>query len=220
MSSETVSIVNNSELIKHRSVTRLLTARRISRGEILAVGLVALAIYTGLLLKLPYRTPLVNSLLTLCTFSSFYLYLKLRLALQMPLTMILCLVFAIVIDVIGNQFGLFSQRIASVPYDTITHFLASGFSLLPVMWLLMELIRRYQYKLPLGFIAFFSVTTAFSLAAYYEITELLDERLFGGHRMWTPRDTSQDLAADLAGIIIAAIGYTLVIRRRRRQSYL
>ncbi len=220
MSSETVSMVNNSELIKHRSVTRLLTARRISRGEILAVGLVALAVYTGLLLKLPYRTPLVNSLLTLFTFSSFYLYLRLRLALQMPLNMILCLVFAMVIDVIGNQFGLFSQRIASVPYDAITHFLASGFSLLPVMWLLMELIRRNQYKLPLGFIAFFSVTTAFSLAAYNEITELLDERLFGGHRIWTPRDTSQDLAADLAGIIIAAIGYTLVIRRRRRQSYL
>jgi uncharacterized membrane protein YjdF len=86
------------------------------------------------------------------------------------------------------------------------------------MWLLMTVIRRYGYRLPLGLVAFFSATTAFSLAAYYEITELIDERLLGGQRLWTPRDSVQDLAADLLGIIIAAIWYSLAIRSRWRQD--
>jgi uncharacterized membrane protein YjdF len=130
--------------------------------------------------------------------------------------MVLCLVFSIALDVIGNRYGLFSQRIGLFPYDIVTHFAASGLSFVPVMWLVMKLIRRFDYRLPLGFVAFFSATTAFSLAGYYEITELIDERLLGGHRIWTPRDTVQDLAADFVGIVIAAVCYSLIIRRQWR----
>jgi uncharacterized membrane protein YjdF len=125
-------------------------------------------------------------------------------------------VLSLALDVIGNRYGLFSRRIALIPYDIITHFAASGLSFIPVMWLVMKLIRRFGYRLPLGFVAFFSATTAFSLAGYYEITELMDERLLGGHRIWTPRDTVQDLAADLVGIVIAAVCYGLAIRTRWR----
>jgi uncharacterized membrane protein YjdF len=123
-----------------------------------------------------------------------------------------------VLDVIGNRYGLFIRSFATIPFDIITHFTAIGLSFIPVMWLLIALIRRFNYRLPLGFIVFFSVTTTFSLAAYYEITELIDERLLGGQRIWGVRDTVQDLAADLAGIVVAAICYSLVIRRRRRQG--
>jgi uncharacterized membrane protein YjdF len=130
--------------------------------------------------------------------------------------MILCLVSSIALDVIGNQFGLFSMRFGLFPYDIITHFTVSGLSFIPVMWLLIKLIRRFGYRLPLGFVAFFSATTAFSLAGYYEITELIDERLLGGHRIWTPRDTVQDLAADLAGIVIAAVCYSIAVKKQWR----
>jgi len=130
--------------------------------------------------------------------------------------MIFCLVFSIAIDVIGNRYGLFSRMIGIFPYDIATHFAASGLSFIPVMWLLIKLICRYNYRLPLSFVAFFSATTAFSLAGYYEITELIDERLMGGHRIWTPRDTVQDLSADLAGIVIAAVCYGLMIRKQWR----
>jgi hypothetical protein len=188
--------------------------RSISKGEVLLAGLVALAMFTGLLLRLPYRSALLNGLLAGGVLTSFYFYLRLRLGIRLPMKLFSCFLFSIVIDMVGNQFGLFSTRIAAIPYDTITHFVTSGLSLLPVMWLLMELVRRFDYRLPLGFIAFFSVTTTFSLGAYYEITELLDERFFGGHRIWTPRDTVQDLAADLVGIIVAAVCYTLAIRNR------
>jgi uncharacterized membrane protein YjdF len=188
----------------------------ISKEEVLLVGVLALAGYTALLLKLPYRAPVLNALYSGLAFSSFYYYLRLRLRIRVPPRVLTCLVLSIVLDMIGNQFGLFSHRVALIPFDLIVHFTASGLSFVAVMWLLMGLFKRFGYRLPLGFIAFFSVTTAFSLAGYYEITELIDERVFGGQRIWNPRDTSQDLAADLIGIIIAAIAYTLLIKRRRR----
>lgn len=188
----------------------------ISKREVLLAGTLALLGYTALLLKLPYRTPVLNVLYSSLALGSLYCYLRLRLHMQVPFRVVLCLVVSILLDMIGNRYGLFSQRIAFIPYDIVTHFLASGLSLVAVMWILLGLIKRYDYRLPMGFVAFFSVTIAFSLAAYYEITELIDERIFGGHRIWNPRDTSQDLAADLTGIIIAAVVYTLLISTRRR----
>lgn len=192
---------------------------RVSKMEAALVVLVSLAMYTGLLLRLPYRSPVINTLFSACALSSFYYYLRLRLKIRVPWTMILCLTLSIVLDVIGNRYGLFSRRIALLPYDTITHFTASGLSFIPVMWLLMALIKRFDYRLPLGFIAFFSVTTAFSLAAYYEITELIDERLLGGQRIWGALDTVQDLAADLAGIVVAGLCCSLAIGTRRRLNH-
>lgn len=191
-------------------------SHRIAPAEALLACISALAVFTLLLLRLPYRLPVTNILLSTLALSSFYFYLRLRLNIRVPSFMILCLVFSIALDVIGNRYGLFSQRIGLFPYDIVTHFAASGLSFVPVMWLIIKLIRRFDYRLSLGFVAFFSATTAFSLAGYYEITELIDERLLGGHRIWTPRDTVQDLAADLVGIVIAAVFYSLIIRRQSR----
>ena len=187
---------------------------RIRSGEAWLVGTTALAIFTLLLLRLPYRSPVTNALLTALALSSFYSYLRLRLNIRVPVRIMMCLVVSILLDVIGNLFGLFSRRVMFIPYDIITHFAASGLSFIPVMWLVLTLMRRYGYRLPLGFVTFFSATTAFSLAAYYEITELIDERLLGGQRLWTPRDSVQDLAADLVGIVVAAVWYSRAIRSR------
>jgi hypothetical protein len=179
-------------------------------------SLAALAMYTLLLLRLPYRSPLANLLLSAVALSSFYFYLRLRLNIRPPMAIMLCLIVSIALDVVGNRYGLFSKRILAIPYDIITHTVSSGLSFVPVMWLLMKLIRGLGYRLPLGLLVFFSANTTFALAGYYEITELMDERLLGGQRIWTTRDTVQDLAADLTGIIVASICYGLVVRRRWR----
>ena len=207
---ESVNRVGTTELIKESA------ARHITPVEALLVCLSALAIFTVLLLRLPYRSPPTNILLSILALSSFYFYLRLRLNIRVPSLIILCLVFSIALDVIGNRYGLFSLRFGLFPYDIITHFAATGLSFVPVMWLVMKLIRRFGYRLPLGFVTFFSATTAFSLAGYYEITELMDEHFLGGHRIWTPRDTVQDLAADLVGIVVASVCYSLAIRTRWR----
>lgn len=208
----------SSNQVKPAGAARQSAPQRIGPGEVLLAGISALAVFTLLLLRLPYRSPITNILLSALALSSFYFYLRLRLNIRVPLAMILCLALSIVLDVIGNRYGLFSRRFASIPYDIITHFTASGLSFVPVMWFVITVIRRFGYRLPLGFVAFFSATSAFSLAGWYEITELIDERLLGGHRIWTPRDTVQDLAADLAGIVIAAVCYGLVMRTRWRMD--
>ena len=188
--------------------------QRIRSGEVLLAGISGLTVFTLLLLRLPYRAPITNLLLSTLALASFYLYFRLRLNIRVPVPFILCLVLSLLLDMIGNRFGLFSLRVMFIPYDIITHFAASGLSFMPVMWLMMELMRRFGYRLPVGLVAFFSATTAFSLAAYYEITELIDERLLGGQRLWTPRDSVQDLAADLVGIVIAAVCYGFSVRKR------
>jgi uncharacterized membrane protein YjdF len=220
MVSRLVSTTESSRRVELAGSVDKPESQRISPRETLLAALSALAIFTVLLLRLPYRLPITNILFSTLALGSFYFYLRLRLKIRVPAGMILCLVFSIAVDVIGNRYGLFSQRIGLFPYDIVTHFAASGLSFLPVMWLVIKIIRRFSYRLPLGFVTFFSVTTAFSLAGYYEITELIDERLLGGHRIWTPRDTVQDLAADLVGIVIAAVCYSLAIRMRWRTDNL
>jgi hypothetical protein len=204
----------SSNLPVARVVIKETSPHPISAGEVALASLAALAIFTLLLLRLPYRMPVTNIVLSAIALSSFYFYLRLRLKLLIPSAMIHCLVFSLALDMIGNRYGLFSVRFGLFPYDIITHFLTSALSFVPIMWLVMKVIRRFSYRLPAGLVAFFSATTTFSLAGYYEITELLDERLLGGHRIWTPRDTVQDLAADLSGIVVAAVCYGLAVRKR------
>ncbi len=218
MTVETVSTLGPPGQAGPLPATLTLDSRMPGKTEALLAGALALTAYTALLLRLPYRSMLINAFLGGLALTSFYLYVRLRLHIRLPLKVLLCLVLSIVMDVIGNQFGLFSRRIALVPYDIITHFTVSGLSFVPIMWLMTTLLNRSGYRLPPGLVAFFSLTTTFSLAAYYEITELIDERLLDGHRIWTPRDTVQDLAADLAGIFIAMIVYILAVRRQRRLS--
>jgi uncharacterized membrane protein YjdF len=215
MSSKSVASVRFSEQPKAVPIGDKPESPKITKAEVFLAGLLALSGYTALLLKLPYRTPVLNCIYSGLALGSLYYYLRLRLRMRIPSRVLICLVLAIAMDMVGNRYGLFSQRIAFIPYDIITHFTVSALSFVAVMWILIGLIKKFGYSLPLGFIAFFSVTIAFSLASYYEITELIDERIFGGHRIWNPRDTSQDLAADLTGIIIAAVAYTVWLRRRR-----
>ena len=53
--------------------------RRIGLGEALLVGISGLSVFTLLLLRLPYRAPITNLLLSTLALASFYLYLRLRL---------------------------------------------------------------------------------------------------------------------------------------------
>jgi len=213
MSSESEAIPGSPQEVAPRAVDKPV-AQPVSRSEALIAGLVALAIYSALLIRMPYRAPLTNGLYAGVALSLFYIYLRWRLDIRLPSFMLMGLVFGVFLDILGNQFNLFSRTFGFIAYDVFTHFTTAALSLIPVMWLLLALIKRFDYRLPLGFVALFSVTTTFSLSAYYEILELCDEKFFGGHRIWTTHDTVHDLASDLSGIVIAAICYALAIRRR------
>lgn len=93
-------------------------SHEISTWEILLAGLSALAIFTVLLLRLPYRSPVTNILLSTFALGSLYFYLRLRLNIRVPAAMILSLghrglthsfLFAMVLS--GLVVLLFFQRI-------------------------------------------------------------------------------------------------------------
>ena len=213
------AIISNSLKEVVPLTTERPVVQTVGRSEVLLAGLITLAIYSALLIRMPYRASLVNGLYAGAALSVFYFYLRWRLDIRLPSLMLLGLVFGVFLDIIGNRFNLFSRTFGFLAYDVFTHFATAALSLIPVMWLLLALIKRFDYRLPLGFIAFFSITTTFSLSAYYEILELCDEQFFGGHRIWTTHDTVHDLASDLSGIVIAAIFYTFAIRKRWRLDH-
>jgi len=218
MSPESGVITRSLQEVVPRA-TKQAVVQLVSRSEALLAGFIALVIYSALLIRMPYRASLANGLYAGAALSAFYVYLRWRLSIRLPAVMVLGLVFGVFLDIIGNRFNLFSRTFGFIAYDVFTHFTAAALSLVPVMWLLLALIKRFDYRLPLGFITFFSVTTTFSLSAYYEILELCDEQFFGGHRIWTTHDTVHDLASDLCGITLAAIIYWLVIRKRWRLDH-
>ena len=189
---------------------------RISLSEALSTGAAALVLYTALLLRLPYRAPLLNIALTTLALAAFYSYLTYRLHLRVPMKVLASLLVSVILDMAGNRYGLFSRSIGPLPFDLFTHFTTSALSFVPVIWLMTTLLRRSGHQLPTGPAAFFGVTTTFSLAAYYEITELIDEKWFGGQRIWSTRDTVQDLAFDLLGIVTAASIYLIARKRSDR----
>lgn len=175
------------------------------RYEFLAFSIVGFVAKSALLVRLPYRQWYINAFWTSLIIGLFYCYFKFRLKAAPPLLIVFCLVFAISIDVIGNVFHLYGREFFGIQYDEYTHFLGSGCSLVPVMWAFRTTTRRWGFYLPNDMVAFLSVCITFSLCAWYEILELWDELFWGDFtRLWTPRDTANDLQWNLAGIIVAA----------------
>ena len=176
------------------------------RFEFLAFSIAAFVCKSALLVRLPYRLPAENALYTTLLLAAFYFYFRFRYKLKPPGIVVFFLGAAVGIDVLGNAFQLYGQKLGPLEYDEFTHFVGSGFSLVPAMWLLRATTRRFDVRLPLDLLAFLSTAITFSFCAYYEILELWDELYWGDfQRLWTPQDSANDLQWDLAGIIIAAI---------------
>lgn len=194
---------------------------RFRQVEFYAFSVLGFALKSYLLVRLPYRPWYVNLALTLPLLLLIYCFFRFRQNIVIPLGVIACLAIAIGLDVIGNLFQLYGHPFGPLPdYDIFTHFLGSGFSLVPVMWLLRATTRRMGVRLPQGMVGFFATTVTFSLCAWYEILELWDELFWGDNeRIHGSHDTASDLQFDLAGIVCFALVASLIyILKDRRES--
>jgi len=214
--------ISTIEDIKRRQVQKrklqVVPPEKPGAGEAIGVIAVALLIMSALFVKMPYRGLFYNAIYTTIALSGFFAYIKFRLRIQPPLLMIACPAIAVLIDVIGNHFGLFSVTFGILPYDVFAHFLGTGLCFVAVMWLVSAIIERFNYRLPSAMVTFFAIATTFALSAFYEITELWDEDFFNGHRIWSTHDTSHDLASDISGTLIMAAIYVLITRARRKKE--
>lgn len=187
--------------------------------EFYVFSIVAFAAKSLLLIRLPYRPWRENAIYTVALLSFLYSYFRFRQRLVIPLFAILCLATAIGIDVLGNRFQLYGKPFGPLrDYDEFTHFFGSGFSLIPVMWLLRATTRRMGFRLPQAMIGFFSATITFSFCAWYEILELWDELFYGGKRIWSEQDTANDLQFNLMGIVIFALLASFFFKRIDRRE--
>ena len=188
--------------------------------EFMAFSIVGFLAKSMLLIRLPYREWYINIVWTTLLLVLFYGYFRFRFKARPPLIVVFCMAFAIGIDVAGNLFHLYGKEFFGIQYDEYTHFLGSGASLVPVMWALRATTRRWGLRLPNDMVAFFATCITFSLCAWYEILELWDELFYGDFtRLWTPRDSANDLQWNLAGIIVVAfltfVVYKLIDRREQ-----
>jgi hypothetical protein len=191
----------------------------LQRYEFLIFSVIGFAAKSYLLIRLPYRDWYINTIYTTLIIGWFYSYFRFRFKATPPLFIVFCLAFAIGIDVCGNLFGFYGHKYFGVDYDEITHLLGSASSLVPVMWAFRVTTRRMGFRLPNDLVGFVSVTITFSLTAYYEILELWDELFYGDFtRLWTPRDSANDLMWNLSGIIVAALLATQVFKLLDRRE--
>ena len=174
--------------------------------EFLTFSIIGFVAKSMLLIRLPYREWYINTFWTALLVGLFYSYFRFRFKAKPPLLVAFCMAFAIGIDVMGNVFHLYGKEFFGIQYDEYTHFLGSGASLVPVMWALRTTTRRWGFRLPNDMMAFFATCITFSLCAWYEVLELWDELFYGDFtRLWTPRDSANDLQWNLAGIVFVAL---------------
>ena len=186
--------------------------------EFYVFSIVAFVGKSWLLIQLPYRLWYINALYTSLLLLLFYFYFRFRQNIIAPPIVLFCLPAAVSVDVLGNYLGLYGHLFGPVQFDEFAHFLGSGFSFVPAMWLLRATTRRMGVRLPLGLVAFLGVTITFSYCAWYEILELWDEQFFGMDRIHGEFDAPNDLQCDLAGIVAFALLSSLIFKLADKYS--
>lgn len=156
-------------------------------------------------LNLPYESFGVITVTSLILLAMVRLYVQWRYTITTPLVILLFVFLSIEIDAVGNYLSLYKTMKAPLPYDVFAHFTIPMLSAPVIIWLFATGLEKFQYRLPLGVISFFSVTINFFLSGFYEVIELWDELYFHGQRIWTLHDTSNDLQWGLLGSITGAV---------------
>lgn len=175
---------------------------------------------TIFLLKLPYLSIYVSTPITLIILLALSQYLKARYMVRIPSVLLLLLLASVEVDAIGNHFNLYGQRFVFVQYDEISHCLASALFMPAVIWALGNRFERLGYQLPLSLLAFFGLTIVFTLAGFYEVIELWDDKYLHpqpGMRIHGPYDTPNDLQWNLLGMVIGAVLSNMVLKSLGRR---
>lgn len=180
----------------------------------LPATIVLLLAGAAFLLKMCYLSLAFNCAFGLVFLTIFYFYLRTRHQVSVPL-MLLSLVFAALqVDAMGNFFRMYGRQFGPIQYDEFSHMTVQILVTPIFIWLTRQIFERWGYNLSLRMTGFFAATTIFSLSALYEIIELWDEVYFGGHRIWGPHDTANDLQWDLCGIVVGTLLAQVLLRVR------
>ena len=169
-------------------------------------------IFIAVAINLPYEPYWLITTTSLILLTMLRVYMQWRYGITPPLVVLLFVFLSVQVDALGNYLSLYKTMKEPLPYDVFAHFLIPMLSAPVIIWLFATGIDKFNYKLPLGVISFFSVTINFFLSGFYEVIELWDELFFHGQRIWTLHDTSNDLQWGLLGSIVGATLTYLVLK--------
>lgn len=168
---------------------------------------------TAFLLKMCYMTFWQCTLLGAAWLAAVYFYARLFHGITMPPALLVLVFAGVEVDALGNLFRMYGRRFGPVMYDEFAHAAVQALVAPLCVWLMGAALARFGYRPPLGVLIFFSVTTIFSISAFYEVVEMWDERYFGGQRIWSTHDAPNDLQWDFLGILAGALAAYLILRR-------
>lgn len=174
------------------------------------------------LLRMAYLRIWFSTPICIAWLGAIYVYVKWRFELSIPLVLLFLVYLSVALDGFGNLFDWYNTKYKYFQYDEFTHTAIPALTAPVIVWLLHEGLKRFGYKLPIGLVTFFAVTTMFTVSGFYEIIELWDDKYMWpqpGMRIHGAYDTPNDLQCDLLGLIVGGlIAYTLTKRREKVQA--
>lgn len=156
-------------------------------------------------LNLAYRPIWLITVASVLLLVACQFYFRQRYGIKIPFLILLMAFAAVGIDTVGNHFRWYQKIPWPVPYDLFAHLLIPALLAPALLWLTRAWFEKVGYPLPLGVVTFIAVNLNFSLAGFYEITEMWDDFYFGGERIRTVYDTPHDLQWGLIGAVVGSL---------------
>ncbi|MGH9938979.1 MAG: hypothetical protein ACREAM_22295 [Blastocatellia bacterium] len=155
---------------------------------------------------------------------AIYAYVKARYDVKMPLALLLMVWASVALDALGNlrfggQLSPYDTKFKYFQYDEFTHTAIPALTAPVIVWLLRAGLDHFGYRLPLGLVTFFAMTTMFTVSGFYEIIELWDDKYMWpqpGMRIHGSYDTANDLQCDLLGMTIGGLMAYAILKRQAK----
>jgi len=176
-----------------------------------------LACGTIFLLRLAYLRIWVSTPICLAYLAAIYTFVKARYQTKIPIVLLVLVYLSVALDGLGNLFGLYTTRYNYIQYDEFTHTVIPALTTPVIVWLSHTLMNYKGYRLPLGLTTFFAITTIFTIAGFYEVIELYDDKYMWpqpGMRIHGSYDTANDLQCDLIGMISGGLIAFSILKRQ------
>jgi len=176
---------------------------------------------TIFLLKMAYLRIWFTTPICIAWLGSIYFYVQQRFEMKIPFVLLFLVYASVALDGLGNLFGWYSTRYKYVQYDELTHTIIPALTAPVIVWLLNEGLKRFGYRLPLGLVVFFAITTMFTISGFYEVVELWDDKYMHpqpGMRIHGAYDTPNDLQCDLIGMIAGGLIAYAALKEREKKN--
>jgi hypothetical protein len=174
------------------------------------------------LLKLPHLHVWVIMPVCVAYLWAVYAFVKTRYGVKIPLSLLFLAWASVALDSAGNlRFGgslsMYDTKFPYFQYDQFAHTVVPALIAPVIVWLLRAGLDYFGHRLPLGLVTFFALTMMFTIAGFYEIVELWDDKYMWpapGMRIHGAYDTANDLQCDLIGMTVGGLMAYAILKRQ------